>query len=209
MSGSPFARFRAERMMADAVRAERMRSQVVDPQAGGPPPDVDRAPVGDLSAHLDPTLRWGGSTAYTFLQQGPPAPPAPGFAYFQSNLIAQAKVGRPRTWSVLMSCTFDTGSEWAGSHTTNWQVIFQLLVGVGQANIPLQQIFTGNPVDGFTPPGAASKLAPFSTLVAFWEAVPAVEINAQVLINGDQSGSPNAFTGTLGALIAPYYPVER
>jgi hypothetical protein len=172
---------------------------------------TDREPVGrPLTGQLDPTLRWGGSTPYNFLQQGPPLVP-PNFPYFDSNLIAHATVPVPRTWSVLMNAQFDAGSEWAGSHLTAWTMIAELFIGVGQAQISMRQLWTGNPVDGFTGPGPSGGiglLAPFADLVAFWPAVPGAEVNARWHFIGNQSGSPAPFTGLVSAVIAPYYPME-
>ena len=190
----------ARRLLEESRAQREQRSEDYSP---------DRMPVGELSPHLDPTLRWGGSSPYNFLQNEPPAPPAPGFLYLTSNLLAQAKVGRPRTWTVLMQMQFDAGSEWAGSAGSDWLVNFQLLIGAGQVNIALNQYFSGAPATGMTRAGDASPQPPFATLTAFWEAVPAAEINAQVIVSGNQTGSPAPFTGLVSAICSPYYPLER
>lgn len=198
MTMTPYAR-RLKELSEREVKASRLEFEREE--------EPDRLPVGNFDGRLDPTLRWGGSTPYNFLQQEV-APPA-FTPYAESNLIAQAKVLRPRTWSALVSCSFDMGSEWAGSSADEWEVHLTLLIGVGQANIRMEQVFVGSPTAGFTPPGAASRLAPGATLVAFWEAVPAAEIDAQVIFFGTQVGSPSPFTGLVSAVIAPYYPIAQ
>ena len=152
------------------------------------------------------SLRWGGTAYYNFLQQvaGPTNP------QFSSQLLAQAKsYGAPRAWTALMQCTFDPNSEWSGSAGKVWTIEFRLYLGVGQANVIMSKYASGNPVDGFTFAGDASAQPPFANLTANWEYFPGDEVNAIVVISGNQTGSPAAFTGSVTAMLAPYSPLRK
>jgi hypothetical protein len=186
------------------VSAERRAAERYLRQFGaGAAADLDRM------GGWDQSLRWGGTQAYTFQQLG--SAPAAGTPYFASNLLAQPKSEKPRTWSGIMQVTFDAFSEWQGSSgegPPDWTIEFRLSVGVGQANIIMSRYFVGSPVMGFTPQGAASPLPPFANVTCEWSAVPAAEINAQVILYGTQVGSPAPFSGQMSALFAPFTATE-
>ena len=152
------------------------------------------------------TLRWGGTQQYNFLQSPtPPTPPAL-IPYLPGSALLVHANESPRAWAVLMQCSFDQNSEWAASHGSVWLVEFQLLVGVGQANVQMSDYWQGNPVDGFTRQGDASAAPPFSVITSQWPSIPAAQINARVFISGNQSGSPAPFTGGVAGLAAPVMP---
>jgi hypothetical protein len=193
MNARPFPR------PVDFGRAQRYVDRLAEELEGLKPRE------GSARHHLDKTLRWGGTYQYSFLQQTSAPPPGQEILYLPMTPLLIHSTGSPRVWGVLMACTFDTFSEWQGSHGTTWTVEFRLQVGVGQANVQMSQYWTGNPVDGFTLQGSASTTPPFGQLTSIWPTVPAAEINAYVVISGTQFGSPNTFSGSVSGISAPIF----
>lgn len=159
------------------------------------------------------SLRWGGAQYAEFTLQSGPQPTAPlPTVIFQSNLLAQAKAERPRTWSGLMQYSFDLTPDGWGAVGTGvvWIIEFRVYVGVGQAQIQQSDFWQGNPTTGFVRQGAASATPPYApNITSQWPAVPAAELNAQIVISTSSTSADELdLSGTASAAFAPYFAHE-
>ncbi len=152
--------------------------------------------------HVRRSIRWGGTAPYVI----PPRELAgPSVAPLSQLLAYVQDVGRPLTWSVLVSFEFDTDSWFLVDSTHDIVLTAWLNTGVGQANVPMVKQLVVNtvlaPPDALLPPGAFY-LPP---QLIQWDVVPAenIQVQAKVAMPNAPPGGP--WSGKVSGLCAPYF----